>query len=139
MDNRMCLEFASKSENESFARVVVAAFVTQLNPTLEEVEDLKMVVSEAVTNAIIHGYQSEEDHSVFLECVLRGQEVELTIMDHGVGIEDVQKARQPMFSTKVEEERSGMGFTFMETLMDRMEVYSKVQSGTTVKMYKTIG
>lgn len=139
MRNQMCIEFDSKSENEAFARVVAAAFATQLNPNLEEIDDIKTVVSEAVTNAIVHGYQSQEGNSVFMECILDEMELQIIIMDHGVGIEDVEKARQPMFTTKPDANRSGMGFTFMETLMDKMEVFSKQGEGTTVKMWKKIG
>ena len=95
MKNQMCIEFDSKSENEAFARVVAAAFATQLNPNLEEIDDIKTVVSEAVTNAIVHGYQSQEENSVFMECIIDGMELQIIIMDHGVGIEDVEKARQP--------------------------------------------
>lgn len=139
MKNQMCIEFDSKSENEAFARVVAAAFATQLNPNLEEIDDIKTVVSEAVTNAIVHGYEEQEGNSVFMECKIQDQELEIVVMDTGVGIEDVKKARQPMFTTKPNERRSGMGFTFMETLMDRLEVYAKPGEGTTVKMWKKIG
>ncbi|CDE43352.1 putative uncharacterized protein [Clostridium sp. CAG:411] len=138
MKNQMCLEFDSRSENEAFARVVVAAFATQLNPTLEEVDDIKTVVSEAVTNAIVHGYEQKENYKVFLQCEIVNQTIQITIMDYGVGIEDVEKAKEPMFTTKPHMNRSGMGFTFMEALMDELEVYSKKGEGTTVKMKKTI-
>ena len=138
MRNEMHLEFESKSQNESFARIVAAAFVTQLNPTLEEIDDIKTVVSEAVTNAIIHGYPNQEGN-IFMECIVEDKTVHITIMDHGVGMKDVQKARQAMYTSKPEEGRSGMGFTFMEALMDFVQVYSEPGIGTTIKMMKHIG
>ena len=122
--NEMQLIFDSRSSNESFARVTVAAFMTSLNPTVEEVSDVKTAVSEAVTNAIIHGYESE---------------VHLEIEDTGKGIEDVKQAMEPLFTTKPELERSGMGFSFMEAFMDHLTVVSEPGKGTTVKMDKTIG
>lgn len=138
MKNQMSLEFDSRSENEAFARVVVAAFATQLNPTLEEIDDIKTVVSEAVTNAIVHGYEQKEEYKVFLQCEITEQTIQITIMDYGVGIEDVEKAKTPMYTTKPYMNRSGMGFTFMEALMDELEVYSEKDEGTTVKMKKRI-
>lgn len=138
MRNEMNLEFESKSQNESFARIVAAAFVTQTNPTLEEIDDIKTVVSEAVTNAIIHGYNNKKGN-IFMQCIIEDRIVHITIMDHGIGMDDVEKARQPMYSSKSKEGRSGMGFTFMETLMDDVEVFSKPGIGTTVKMKKYIG
>lgn len=139
MEQKMSMEFESRSENESFARVVTAAFFTRLNPTLEEIDDIKMAVSEAVTNAIVHGYQSECEHIIFLECEIQERSCFLTVMDQGVGIADIDKAREPMYTTKPDKERAGMGFTFMETLMDELQVYSKVGKGTTIKMSKRIG
>ena len=137
-DNTMRLEFDSRSSNESFARVTVAAFMTQLNPTLEEVADVKTAVSEAVTNAIIHGYQGEL-HTVIIEARIEGKMLCLEIQDQGVGIQDVKKAMEPLFTTKPEMERSGMGFSFMEAFMDELEVVSEPGQGTTVKMKKRIG
>lgn len=137
-DNRMKLEFDSRSSNESFARVAVAAFMTQLNPTLEEVADVKTAVSEAVTNAIIHGYQGEL-HTVTIEAGIEGKTLCLEISDQGVGIPDVKKAVEPLFTTKPEMERSGMGFSFMEAFMDELEIISEPGKGTTVKMKKRIG
>lgn len=139
MKNQMCVEFDSKSENEAFARVTVAAFLTQLNPTLEEVDDVKMVVSEAVTNAIVHGYEQRTDESVFVECSLDENVLHISIMDHGVGIENIKQAMEPMYTTKPDQHRSGMGFTFMETLMDKVEVESVPGKGTKVTMIKRIG
>ena len=133
MKNEMSLEFDSLSENESFARIVAASFATQLNPNLEEIDDIKTVVSEAVTNCIIHGYQMGEG-KIFMHCKIQDQEIHITIMDKGVGIEDVEQAMEPMFTTRPELERSGMGFAFMKTLMDKLEVYSLSGVGTTVKL-----
>lgn len=137
MTNQMSMEFDSKSENESFARVVAASFATQLNPNLEEIDDIKTVVSEAVTNSIIHGYQMGEG-KIFMECKIEGNDFYITIMDKGVGIGDVEQAMEPMFTTRPELERSGMGFIFMKTLMDDIEVISEPDIGTTVKMSKRI-
>ena len=136
--NRMKLEFDSISENESFARVAVAAFLTQANPTLEEVADVKTAVSEAVTNAIIHGYEGGV-HTVTIEARLEGQQLELEISDTGVGIPDVAKAMEPMYTTRPELERSGMGFLFMEAFMDQVQVFSKPGEGTRVQMRKRLG
>ncbi|MDE7425754.1 MAG: anti-sigma F factor [Lachnospiraceae bacterium] len=137
MTNQMSMEFDSKSENESFARVVAASFATQLNPNLEEIDDIKTVVSEAVTNSIIHGYQMGEG-KIFMECKIEGNDFHITIMDKGVGIGNVEQAMEPMFTTRPELERSGMGFIFMKTLMDDIEVISEPDIGTTVKMSKRI-
>lgn len=133
--NEMKLEFLSKSSNESFARVVAASFVSQLDPTLEELADIKTAVSEAVTNAIIHGYENKTG-IVTMSCKLYSNSVEITISDHGKGIEDVNLARQPLFTSKPDMERSGMGFTVMESFMDKVEVVSAPGEGTTVTMYK---
>ena len=136
--NEMQLIFDSRSSNESFARVTVAAFMTSLNPTVEEVSDVKTAVSEAVTNAIIHGYESE-GHNIYIRCRTEGKTLYLEIEDEGKGIEDVKQAMEPLFTTKPELERSGMGFSFMEAFMDKLEVESVPGKGTTVKMEKTIG
>ena len=116
--NEMQLIFDSRSSNESFARVTVAAFMTSLNPTVEEVSDVKTAVSEAVTNAIIHGYESEV-HNIYIRCRTEGKTLYLEIEDEGKGIEDVKQAMEPLFTTKPELERSGMGFSFMEAFMDK--------------------
>lgn len=137
MNNRMYVEFDSISDNESFARVAVAAFVTRLDPTLDEIEDIKTAVSEAVTNSIIHGYRNEQG-TISVECLIRDKEVTVIISDKGIGIEDVEKAREPLFTTREEEERSGMGFSFMEIFMDSLEVWSKPEEGTVVTMTKKI-
>ena len=136
--NEMQLIIDSRSSNESFARVTVAAFMTSLNPTVEEVSDVKTAVSEAVTNAIIHGYESEV-HNIYIRCRTEGKTLYLEIEDEGKGIEDVKQAMEPLFTTKPELERSGMGFSFMEAFMDKLEVESVPGKGTTVKMEKTIG
>ena len=136
--NEMELVFDSKSVNEGFARVAVAAFLTQLNPTLEEVADVKTAVSEAVTNAIIHGYEKEVE-KIWIRCKLLEQTLYIEVEDKGRGIEDVSKAMEPLFTTKPEMERSGMGFSFMEAFMDEIQVESEEGKGTIVKMQKTIG
>jgi len=137
-ENEMELVFESRSVNEGFARVAVAAFMTQLNPTLEEVSDVKTAVSEAVTNAIIHGYEKEVK-KIWIRCRLMEQTLYIEVEDQGRGIEDVTKAMEPLFTTKPELERSGMGFSFMEAFMDGIEVESEVGRGTIVKMQKIIG
>ena len=136
--NEMTIIFDSRPENEGLARVAAAAFCTQLNPTLEEVADLKTAVSEAVTNAILHGYEGVIGQ-VYLVCQKQGADVKLTITDYGKGIEDIEKAREPFFTTRPEAERSGMGFAFMEAFMDEVTVESQVGHGTVVHMKKTIG
>lgn len=136
--NEMELIFDSQSANEGFARVAVAAFLTQLNPTLEEVADVKTAISEAVTNAVIHGYESEI-HKIVIRCKIQSQTIFIEVEDYGKGIEDVKKAMEPMFTTKPELERSGMGFSFMEAFMDKIHVESVHEKGTLVKMQKTIG
>ena len=136
--NEMELIFDSKSVNEGFARVAVAAFMTQLNPTLEEVADVKTAVSEAVTNSIIHGYEKQVK-KIRIHCHLQEHTLYIEIEDHGKGIEDVERAMQPLFTTKPELERSGMGFSFMEAFMDDISVESEQGKGTVVKMRKEIG
>ena len=135
--NEMTLIFDSRSCNESFARVSVAAFCTQLNPTLEEVTYLKTALSEAITNAIIHGYEGEV-HKITIACRIEDQCLSIDVIDKGKGIEDVEKAMEPMFTTKPELDRSGMGFAFMEAFMDELEVRSKPGEGTCVHMEKRI-
>lgn len=136
--NEMQVIFDSRSSNESFARVTVASFMTALNPTVEEVSDVKTAVSEAVTNAIIHGYESEI-HKICISCRTSGQTLYLEVKDEGKGIEDIAQAMEPLFTSKPELERSGMGFSFMEAFMDKLEVESEPGKGTVVKMEKTIG
>ena len=136
--NEMDLIFDSRSSNESFARVTVAAFMTSLNPTVEEVSDVKTAVSEAVTNAIIHGYENEV-HNITIRCRTQEKTLYLEVEDQGRGIEDVEQAMEPLFTTKPELDRSGMGFSFMEAFMDDLEVISAPGKGTCVKMKKVIG
>lgn len=137
MENKMKVEFTSLSKNESFARVVVSAFAAQLDPTLDEISDIKTAVSEAVTNAIIHGYGEEsEDKVVKLEAVINGNVLEVKVIDEGKGIDNIEVARQPLYTSRPDLERSGMGFTVMETFMDELQVVSEVGIGTTVTMKK---
>ena len=136
MKNEMCLEFDSISANEAFARVTVAAFMTQMNPSMEEVADVKTAVSEAVTNAIIHGYEGEV-HKIVIRGRIDGEWLELSVEDRGVGIADVEKAMEPLYTTRPELERSGMGFLFMEAFMDEVKVESEPGKGTAVMMKKT--
>ena len=133
--NHMKLEFSSKSSNESFARVVVAAFASQLDPTLEELSDIKTSVSEAVTNSIIHGYEYGEG-MIIIEATINNGEIEIIISDNGMGIMDIDKAREPFYTSKPDMERSGMGFTVMETFMDSLKIQSNKGKGTSVKMSK---
>lgn len=136
--NKVSLEFSSRSENEAFARVAVAAFVAQLDPTLEELTDLKTVISEAVTNSIIHGYDNNPEGIVWITAEIEGDQIMLTVSDRGHGIEDVELARQPLFTSKPDMERSGMGFTIMENFMDEFEVTTELGAGTTIRMKKRI-
>lgn len=140
-DNKMKIEFESKSQNESFARVAVAAFISQLDPTLTELEDVKTAVSEAVTNAVIHGYENGAG-TISIEVVLKGNETTIEIYDEGVGIENLEMAMQPLYTSRPDLERSGMGFTVMETFMDGLEVKSEKGKGTKVimkKIFKSLG
>lgn len=138
MDNYMKLEIPSKSQNESFARVAVAAFAAQADPTLDEISDVKTAVSEAVTNAVIHGYENGPG-TIIITASLTGRRLEVTVVDYGVGITDIVQARQPLFTSKPELDRSGMGFTIMENFMDDCRVNSEPGEGTTVTMSKLFG
>lgn len=136
--NRMELRFCSQPENERIGRTMAAVFVTVLNPTLEELSDFKTAVSEAVTNAIIHAYpESEGEIRMILE--RKGNEVTVTVIDHGIGMENVEKSMEPLFTTLPSEERSGMGFTFMEAFTDHLEVKSEPGKGTRVCLSKKMG
>jgi stage II sporulation protein AB (anti-sigma F factor) len=137
MKNEMTLAFDSISENEEFARVTVAAFASQLNPTLEEVADIRTAVSEAVTNAIIHGYP-EGIHTIVLRVRMENQQLEVWVIDEGVGIADISRAMEPLYTSRPDLERSGMGFMFMEAFMDEVKVESSPGMGTTVYMKKQI-
>ena len=136
-DNEMKIEFLSKSNNEAFARIAVAAFIVQLDPTIEEIADIKTAVSEAVTNSIIHGYE-EKMGIIKLICKIAQNEVIIEISDTGKGIENVDIAKQPLYTTKANLERSGMGFTIMESFMDDVQVESVLGIGTKVTMKKKI-
>ena len=136
-ENEMKLEFLSKSSNESFARIAVAAFAAQLDPNLEEISDIKTAVSEAVTNCIIHGYE-ETEGVIKINCKLFANSIEMEIIDEGKGIEDIGKAREALYTSKPELERSGMGFTIMESFMDEVNVESILGVGTKVTMKKMI-
>ena len=138
MNNHMYIRFDSLSQNESFARAVAAAFVSQLNPTIEELSDIRTAVSEAVTNAIIHGYEDSAGE-VRMECFVSGDAVTIIVHDDGVGIRDIDLARQPFYTTKPELERSGMGFTVMEAFMEEVTIESSAGHGTTVTMRRRIG
>lgn len=136
-ENEMKLEFASKSSNEAFARITVASFAAQLDPTIEEISDIKTAVSEAVTNSIIHGYEQEQG-TIKISCRLFENSIEIEIEDEGKGIENIEKAREPLYTTKPELERSGMGFTIMETFMDEVKIESAIGKGTKINMKKVI-
>ncbi|PLT34811.1 anti-sigma F factor [Bacillus sp. V5-8f] len=136
MKNKMEMQFSALSQNESFARITVAAFIAQLDPTLDELTEIKTVVSEAVTNAIIHGYENDSEGIVYIFVSIDGDVVELTIKDEGIGIDDVDEAIQPLYTTKPELERSGMGFTIMENFMDEMQVISNKGEGTIIRLKK---
>lgn len=139
--NRVYIKFPAIPENERMARMLAAAFLAGCNPTVEEIDDVKTAVSEAVTNCIIHAYEKEEREEKEVEMILERQDerLKVTVTDSGKGIEDIKQAMEPMFTTKGEEERSGMGFSFMEAFMDEVEVVSSCNEGTMVVMKKRIG
>lgn len=147
MKNKMSMSFDAISVNEAFARIAVAAFIAPLNPTIEEISDIKTAVSEAVTNAIIHGYDEEFlrekpesiEKPVYLRCMLEEDVLSVEVQDQGKGIENIDKAMEPLFTTKPEMDRSGMGFAFMEAFMDDLEVISSPWHGTLIRMKKKIG
>ena len=138
MNNVMEVKLSAKSENESLARVIVASFAAKLDPTLDELADIKTAVSEAVTNAIIHGYDEDESKFVYLRCEIKEDTIKIVIEDRGKGIEDINMAMQPLYTSKPELERSGMGFTVMESFMDGVEVSSIKNDGTKIVMTKKI-
>lgn len=138
MGNKVKLELEALPENEGFARVAVAAFITPLNPTMEEISDVKTAVSEAVTNAVIHAYE-EKGGTVTIRCSLEEDLLHMEIEDYGKGIENVKEAMEPLFTTRPDLERSGMGFAFMEAFMDGLEVESAPGRGTCVIMEKKLG
>ena len=136
-NNEMKLEFKSKSVNESFARITVAAFVSQLDPTVEEIADIKTAVSEAVTNAVVHAYKDMEG-SVKINTKIEDNKIIIEVIDSGQGIENIEEAKKPLFTSKEGEERSGMGFTIMESFMDELNVESVIGLGTKVTMVKEL-
>ena len=137
MSNVMEVKLSAKSENESLARVIVASFAAKLDPTLDELADIKTAVSEAVTNAIIHGYDEDESKFVYLRCEIKEDTIKIVIEDRGKGIEDISMAMQPLYTSKPELERSGMGFTVMQSFMDRFEVKND-KNGVVVNMGKDL-
>ncbi|MET3289586.1 UNVERIFIED_CONTAM: stage II sporulation protein AB (anti-sigma F factor) [Brevibacillus sp. OAP136] len=136
--NFMSLEFAALSQNEAFARIAVASFVSQLDITMDELEEIKTVVSEAVTNSIIHGYEENPEGIVRISVAMTSERIELVIEDNGKGIEDVEQAMQPLYTTKPELERSGMGFTIMENFMDSIEIVTSPGNGTKIRLTKCL-
>lgn len=136
-NNKMKIQFLNKSANEGFARVATAAFVSQLDVTVEQLADIKTAVSEAVTNSIVHGYEGAVGY-ITLECEIEDSIVTVTVSDSGHGISDISLARKPLYTSRPELERSGMGFTVMETFMDSVEVKSSLGIGTSVKMTKNL-
>ena len=136
-DNEMNLEFLSKSCNEAFARIAVAAFASQLDPTIEEIADIKTAVSEAVTNSIIHGYENTVG-LVKIHCMIENNSIIIEISDSGIGIEDINTAKEPLYTSKPDLERSGMGFTIMQSFMDELNIESVVNLGKKITMKKNI-
>lgn len=136
-ENKVKIELQSKSENEGFARVAISAFVAQLDPTVEEITDVKTAISEAVTNAIIHGYDGREDGNIVIEAGIKEKRVFISVMDYGKGIKNINKAMEPLYTSRPDLERSGMGFTVMESFMDTVSVESSLGEGTKVLMTKT--
>lgn len=137
VENYMKIELPAVSENEGLARMLVSAFLLPLNPTMEELADVKTALCEAVTNAVIHGYEGRGGN-MELTFEKKGREIFFQVTDYGVGIADVEKAMEPLFTTKPEMERSGMGFTFMEAFMDEVRVASVLHKGTVVRMRKKL-
>ena len=138
MSNKMKLTFLSLSENEMFARSVVSCFALQINPSVSDISDIKTAVSEAVTNCIVHGYPNGVGE-ITIECQIERNNLHINVFDNGVGIENVERAIEPFYTTKEDEERSGMGFTIMQTFTDEFSLSSERGKGTTVRMIKKIG
>lgn len=139
--NKLSMKLLALSKNEAFARSAIAAFCVELNPTLEQVNDIKTAVSEAVTNCVVHAYAESKDQENYIDIdvVIESGKIEIVIKDYGVGIKNIEEAKQPFYTTKHEQERSGMGFTIMSSFMSEVEITSEVGKGTTVKMSKVIG
>lgn len=139
IQNKMKLEFMNRSENESFARIAVSAFIAPLDPTVEELTEIKTAISEAVSNGIIHAYDKNEDGTITVECMVdENRRVIMIVSDYGIGIENIDLAREPLYTSKPNDERSGMGFTVMESFMDKLDVESKPSEGTKVTMIKNL-
>ena len=136
MDNEITLTFVAKSENEALARMVMSSFISAIDPTIEELSEFKTVISEAVTNAIVHGYEEDGNGKIEMHAQRTGREVVVSIVDYGKGIKDITQAREPLYTTKPEQERSGMGFTIMESFSDDVDIYSLPDRGTTVTITK---
>lgn len=136
MDNEMTLMFVAKSENESLARVALTSFVAQLDPTIDEISEFKTIVSEAVSNAIIHGYEEDGKGIVTVTAIRQGDVVSVAVKDEGKGIENIDRAMEPLYTSKAELERSGMGFTIMESFSDELNVESQLNKGTIVTFTK---
>ncbi len=137
--NEMKLTFSARSVNESFARITIAAFLAPLNPSVEELSDIKTAVAEAVTNALIHGYEENPQKEIEMHCMTAGQKVHIEIIDRGKGIEDIEKAREPFYTTRPEWENAGMGISIMEAFMDAVSIESRRDLGTKIIMEKEIG
>lgn len=137
--NSMQIHFSSNSLNESFARVAVAAFISQLDPTVEELYDIKMAVSEAVTNSIIHAYENRDDCEICIKCAYEDQVASIEIIDNGKGISNIEEAMTALYTTSGDAERAGLGFTVMQSVMDEIQVFSEIGHGTTVQMKKSLG
>lgn len=139
--NKLSMKVLALSKNEAFARSAIAAFCVELNPTLEQVNDIKTAVSEAVTNCVVHAYTNskEQENYIDMNVEINNGKIDIEIKDYGVGIKNIEEAKQPFFTTKHEQERSGMGFTIMSSFMSDVQVISEVGKGTTVKMSKVIG
>ena len=136
MNNEMTLSFVAIEENEALARMAMTCFITPLDPTIEEISEFKTIVSEAVTNAIIHGYECDGKSLITLHAKMEGQKISMTVTDEGAGIDDIEKAMEPMFTTRPHMERSGMGFTIMESFADHLTVESTSGQGTIVRFEK---
>ncbi len=138
-NNEMKLRFKAVSENEAFARLCISAFLATSNPTIDEIGDIKTAVSEAVTNCVVHAYVGDIVGDIEMSAVIQGQDVYISITDFGIGIEDITKAKEPFYTSKPSAERSGMGFTVMESFMDNVEITSTKDKGTRIQMYKKLG
>lgn len=136
--NKMELRFSASLSNEAFARTSIAAFMMSLNPSMEEIDEVKTIVSEAVSNAIIHGYQKNDDKFVYLKACIEDNAIMISIQDYGIGIEDINKVMEDSYSTKKDEDHAGMGFTIMKAFSDKFEIFSTPNLGTKVILVKLI-